>query len=254
MDDVRRLGARTRSAVFAPIGDVGRAAGVERRLAEAIRSGILTDGERLPSESDLATRLGVATVTAREALVGLRSRGLVTTVRGRGGGSFVVGPRHDDDAELRRWLGSMTRVELVDRGTLYSANLAGCAELAAERAVPDDVRELRAVLATVDDDPGGRAPVDVGAWRHVDIELHLTLAALTASARLSRAMMRLEADFGVLLRLPFGSDAHRTRVRRHQVAVVDAVETGDAEAARARIRRRVREALEDLAELGAAVS
>jgi len=71
-----------RAAIFAPIGDEGRALLVERRLAEAIRSGMLVDGERLPSESELAHLFGVALVTAREALVALREQGLVTTVRG----------------------------------------------------------------------------------------------------------------------------------------------------------------------------
>ena len=51
---------RSRSAIFAPLGDVGRAQRVEQRLADAIRSGLLTDGERLPSEQELAAMLGVA--------------------------------------------------------------------------------------------------------------------------------------------------------------------------------------------------
>ncbi|MFI5429404.1 winged helix-turn-helix domain-containing protein [Aeromicrobium sp. UC242_57] len=93
MATVRRASTRARSAIFAPIGDEGRAVRVENRLAEAIRSGVLADGERLPSEPELASMLGVATVTAREALVALRAQGLVTTTRGRGGGSFVAGPR-----------------------------------------------------------------------------------------------------------------------------------------------------------------
>ena len=46
--------ARLLSAVFQPIGDEGRAALVERRIAEAITGGVLHAGERLPSEQDLA--------------------------------------------------------------------------------------------------------------------------------------------------------------------------------------------------------
>src|SRR6478735_3578296 len=66
--------------------------------ADAIVAGVLRDGERLPSESELAKRLGVAVVTAREALVALRDKGLVLTRRGRDGGSFVT---HDRDAAAR---------------------------------------------------------------------------------------------------------------------------------------------------------
>ncbi|RYJ04142.1 MAG: GntR family transcriptional regulator, partial [Actinomycetales bacterium] len=63
MATVRRPATRARTAVFAPIGDAGRAVRVEQRLEQAIRSGILSDGERLPSEPELAAMPGVATVT-----------------------------------------------------------------------------------------------------------------------------------------------------------------------------------------------
>ena len=47
MTEVRGPGSRARSAIFAPLGDVGRAGLVEQRLTEAIRSGVLVEGERL---------------------------------------------------------------------------------------------------------------------------------------------------------------------------------------------------------------
>ena len=64
-----------RHAVLAPLDRRGRVAEVERRLADAIRVGVFGDGDQLPSEAELAAQLGVATVTLREALVGLRRPG-----------------------------------------------------------------------------------------------------------------------------------------------------------------------------------
>jgi DNA-binding FadR family transcriptional regulator len=243
----RWLGSRARSAVFAPIGDLGRAAGVERRLDEAIRSGVLHDGERLPSETELANLFGVAVVTAREALLGLRSNGLITTVRGRGGGSFVRGPVGPDESELRAWLASMSRVDLADRGVQYSVVMTGCAELAAERATPDDVADLRGLLAGLDSDA-------VPVIRQADTELHLALAALTRSARLSREVMSLETEFGLLLRLPLTLPGKRRSLVRDAGAVVEAIEQRDPDAARDVMRLRVRRALGDVAELQAGVS
>ncbi len=242
MATVRRPTSRARTAVFAPIGDVGRATRVEQRLAEAIHSGLLDDGERLPSEPELASMLGVATVTAREALVALRAQGLVTTVRGRGGGSFVTRPQGTDDDVLQARLAAMTRVDLADRGVHYATILAGCAELAAERANAEEAEDLREIVL-----PEGQD--DVGAARHADSELHLALAALTHSARLARDVMRLETEFGVLLRLPLSSAQNRTSVRASQLALLDAVSDHDASAARHHMRTRVRQALGDLAEL-----
>ena len=47
-----------RSVVFAPLDGTGRAELVEQRLTDAIVSGVLRDGERLPSESELSRSLG----------------------------------------------------------------------------------------------------------------------------------------------------------------------------------------------------
>ena len=63
------------------------------RIGEAIGSGVLEPGERLPSEGELAARLAVAPMTLRQALAILRDAGFVETRRGRGGGSFVARTR-----------------------------------------------------------------------------------------------------------------------------------------------------------------
>lgn len=237
-----RHATRARGAVFAPLGDPGRAARVEQRLAEAIRSGLLADGERLPSESELAAMLGVATVTAREALVGLRAQGLVTTVRGRGGGSFVTRPKHPDDAMLHSRLTKMSRVELRDRGAVYRVLLSGCAELAAQHADSADLELLGELLV----DPGVDDP---SVWRHADSELALSLAALTQSARLTRELVRHEADFGTLLRMPLRDPEHRAEVAERHRSLLTALEAHDAQGARQTVQQHVDDAVGRLVEI-----
>jgi len=244
MTTARRSSTRTRSAIFAPIGDEGRAERVEKRLAQAITSGVLTDGERLPSEPELASMLGVATVTAREALVALRSQGLVTTTRGRGGGSFVTRPKHPNDEILKNRLALMTRVELRDRGTLYAVILGGCAELAARHADPNDIEGLRELLLSEGDN-------DVDQWRHAEAELYLSLAALTQSARMTRELVRLESEFGALLRMPYSDPNFRAAALAHNTAIVDAIEKRDGDEARNGVRDQVNAALEWVAEMHA---
>lgn len=74
--------SRLRTAAFAPIGEEGRTEQVVSRIVQAISVGAFTEGERLPSETELSGLLGVAVVTVREALGALRHRGLIETRRG----------------------------------------------------------------------------------------------------------------------------------------------------------------------------
>jgi GntR family transcriptional repressor for pyruvate dehydrogenase complex len=61
------------------------------QLATAIRLGVFVTGEQLPPERELADRHGVvARNTLRDAIAALRAPGLVSTRRGRGGGSVVT--------------------------------------------------------------------------------------------------------------------------------------------------------------------
>src|SRR5262249_57906050 len=122
--------------VLAPLEESGgRAELIARRLGEAIRVGLILDGEKLPPESDLAARFGVSTVTLREALTILREQGLVSTRRGRRGGSFAHAPA-DPTEPLRRFSVNDLRDLADQRGAISGA----AARLAAERAVPEEVR------------------------------------------------------------------------------------------------------------------
>src|SRR5439155_3834742 len=56
---------------------------IQQGLSEQIRSGELKPGELMPSEQEIAARLGVSRMTARQALKSLFSRGLAFSQRGR---------------------------------------------------------------------------------------------------------------------------------------------------------------------------
>lgn len=79
-------------------------------LREAIRSGQLAAGDRLPTGKDLATSSGVAVMTARQALNVLRAEGLIRTVHGRG--AFVMTPSDGPSADpttLRALIDELTK-------------------------------------------------------------------------------------------------------------------------------------------------
>lgn len=232
-----RSGAVARAAVFAPLEVGGRAELVTQRLTDAIVLGVLRDGERLPSESVLARQLGVATVTAREALETLRGKGLVETRRGRDGGSFVTfasgGHARLQDERLR----GLSRVQLRDMGVHYAAIAGMAAELAADRAADEDVLNLRRIVETID-------VASEGASRRGQGKFRLEVSALSQSARLVREELRLQAEFGPLLWLCLRNPGYRDRCRVTQGEVVDAIEAQDGEAARRLTVRQVTDAID----------
>lgn len=215
-----------RSVVFAPLHEHGRAELVERRLADAIATGVLVDGERLPSEAELARSLRVAVVTAREALEALRRRGLVQTRRGREGGSFVT---YDIDTALARTderLREHSRVELRDLALHVGAIAGMAAEVAADRASADDIANLDAIAHTADRSSAGPARRVVGQFQ-------LEVAAISQSPRLVREEVRLQAESGPILWLCLREQEYRDRSAHAHHLVFAAIRDGDAAAARA---------------------
>lgn len=211
-------------ALFTPLDAGGRAGTVTRRLAKAIRLGLLLDGERLPAESDLAAQLGVSTVTLREALAALRTMGLVETRRGRAGGSFVRVPA-DQPARLERPLRLLSVHEITDIGDHRAAIGGAAARLAAERALPADVAALT--------EHAGRLPAAgaVTDRRRADARLHIEIAAAAQSPRLTREEMDLWSEVGDLVWLPM-SEQDVAQASREHAALVSAIEARDAPLAR----------------------
>jgi DNA-binding FadR family transcriptional regulator len=196
------------------------------RLVQAIKLGMVADGDRLPPERELAERLQVSRVTLREAIGALRDAGYLESRRGRSGGTFVVypgGPGADrpDPAQVAREMGDALHDALDFRRVLEP----GAAGLAAARTLSaGDRQRLVAALATAQ---------DRGPTRRVnDSRLHLAIAAASGSPSLAAALAdvqltldRLLAAIPVIKRNLDHSDAQHDRV-------VDAILHGDPGAAR----------------------
>lgn len=216
-----------RTAVFAQLAGTGagRVEQVVQRLTDAIVLGVLAPGERLPNETQLAKRFGVALATAREGLSILRENGLVETRRGREGGSFVTPPDAPHSNYLTVRLGGLSRVNLQDMGLYYSVITAGAAAQAATRASDSDIEGLRAWLDATDYESEGAA-------RKAEGRFHLELAVLSQSARLVREQIRLQAEFGPLLWYGLKDAEYRRGTSRYHREIVSAIVERDPSRAR----------------------
>ncbi|WP_223281253.1 FadR/GntR family transcriptional regulator [Streptomyces antnestii] len=229
--------------VFTPVDTLARVDAVVRRLGDAIDLGLLTDGEQLPGESDLAAQLGVSTVTLREALMALRQRGLVTTRRGRGGGSFVTVPDGPAEDRLLARLADWSTEELRDLADHWAAVSGAAARLAARRTEPADLRQLQRSLAEL------VHAEDSGARSRVYGRFHVELAAAAQSARLTREEVTLQTEVGALLRLVLCDDRFlRDAADRHR-AVISAVHDGAGDRARDLAEQCVQASMARLVEL-----
>lgn len=184
-------------AVLSPLDGGGpRTDAVVARISAAIGLGVMADGTQLPSEIELATQLGVSTMTLREALAVLREQGLVETRRGRGGGSFV---RANAELLTNRSLARLqeyTVQDLRDLGDEQFAVAGAAAVLAARRAVAADVDRLNALALRLAE---SKDPVHA---RRADSRFQIEVAVISQSARLTRAEVGLQAELSEMRWLP----------------------------------------------------
>ncbi|OXM63928.1 GntR family transcriptional regulator [Amycolatopsis vastitatis] len=210
-------------ALFRPVRAGNAFEETVERLLQAIRLGVVGAGERLPSERELAERLGVSRVTLREAIRALSDAGYVESRRGRYGGTFVneslPGPERSPG-------GKVDAVALEDALSLRYVLETGAAEMAAARSLsPADRQHLTGTLAEA-------ASAELDDYRRKDSRLHLAIAEVTASGSLTTAMADARSRVNQLLDriplLPPNLDHSNTQ---HE-AIVDAILAGDAPAAR----------------------
>ncbi|MEV4330157.1 FCD domain-containing protein [Streptomyces sp. NPDC049597] len=194
------------------------------QILQLLRLGLVSGGERLPAERELAERMGISRVTLREVLKVLTDQGLVESRRGRYGGTFVLHrPDSQGEDELRRRLAG---VDVDDTLRFREVLEVGAAGLCATHGLTDEGAErLRTALAATHDAP-------LAEYRRQDTLLHLTLAELSGSPSLTAQYAAVRATLNDLL------DCIPLLVRnlehsQHQhAALVEAVLEGDADAAR----------------------
>ncbi len=196
----------THAVIFSPIGQSSRSDQIVQRLANAIVSGLLEANEQLPNEADLARMMGVSHITIREALNTLRANGLVYTVRGRNGGSFVANSI-DKQASSQHPFNLISTEYLSDLGEWHCAIFCHAAKLAATRMTPNDIATLTQFVDTLEQASSAEMR------SQADMRCLLTIAANSQSARIASQELIIQSEWASLVTLLYKSDAaHHTTV------------------------------------------
>jgi GntR family transcriptional regulator, transcriptional repressor for pyruvate dehydrogenase complex len=199
------------------------------RLATAIKLGFLPPGGQLPPERELARQLEISRTTLRQALTALTQSGLVTTSRGRRGGTFVADPlplpprprRVFDEEELRAFLDHRLAVE------------TGVAIRAAERCVRADLEALVELTVVMDE------ATEFESYRQADLRFHMGLAEAAHSPRLLESMAEIQSELDEVIELvPHPQEVLRRSNDQHR-ALIELLRKGDADGAAKAIRKHV---------------
>ena len=158
-----------------------------RQIADTISSEISTSvyapGQKLPTESELATRFGVNRHTVRRAVASLQDVGLLRVEQGRG--TFVSDtPEAPLCVQLQLMLrhggnGASAQEEQDEWAHLLEVRRVlevAVAEKAARKAGTDDIAAMEAALAAMRENPG-----EPTGYVDADLAFHRALAAATGN-------------------------------------------------------------------------
>jgi GntR family transcriptional regulator, transcriptional repressor for pyruvate dehydrogenase complex len=197
---------------------------VARRLLDEVTAGDHRAGTRLPSERRLAESLGVGRSAIREAIAVLEVLGIVE-VR-VGSGTYVRGTISDLLPQAIDWglmLGERHTRDLVETRQHLEAVTA---RLAARRATDDDVARLRARL-----DRMRETAQSVTDFIEADVEFHLEVARIAGNTVLRDILHSVRALLRVWIQRAVGADGDTAATLVEHVAVFEAIERKDPDAA-----------------------
>jgi GntR family transcriptional repressor for pyruvate dehydrogenase complex len=202
------------------------------RIRQMIFSGQIKPGEMLPPRKDLAVTFAVGIATIHEAVKSLAAVGLLESRPGKG--TWVSNNALDSVIHPSMIVNRFGRIDTM---TIYEARLAlelSLAELAAEKATPEEVEQMFAAL-----DAAHKVIDDDDAFVQADWEFHLLVAHATRNVLL-QAFYNLSRELLLefireAIRLPHVKE-EASKLHRAQV---EAIARHDVEGARTAAREHM---------------
>jgi GntR family transcriptional repressor for pyruvate dehydrogenase complex len=204
------------------------------QLFQLIRDGIWKVGDRLPSEKELAERLGVGRSTVREALQNLMAINVIESSAGARTVIKAPTPGEIFRSELVAYLiGDRAAAELLEARAMIEP---ACARLAAMRAQDDDFERVQAVLDRHEAALQAGEPVhELGAAFHLEV---VRCAGNRVAETFMRSILDLLTARGRLADRIAGARERELADHRRLLAVL---RTRDPEAASQAMLRHIRD-------------
>lgn len=194
-------------------------------LRRQIDEGEWREGTRMPTETELAASFGVSRPVVREALVQLRSKGIIDSRRGSG--SVVIAA---NGAPRRSYSPIENVADLISAFEFRLTIECDAAAFTALRGKPQDLAEIISAHEKFKSD------LSESDFGDLDLAFHIAIAKGTGNKLFEATLsmlnpqillgMRLVGEFSLI-----GSTTRAQTVYREHALVVDAIKSGDAQAA-----------------------
>jgi GntR family transcriptional regulator, transcriptional repressor for pyruvate dehydrogenase complex len=214
---------------FTPVSSGARLSDqVAEQLTAEIKQGRLMPGDKLPTEARLVEQFEVSRTVVREAVSRLKSLGLVDSRQGSGvfvSQKLPFAPLH---FEVRQAASQEAVVQMVEVRRALEAEVAA---LAAERRSADDIRAIQQAVKALNAavETGGNGVAE-------DVKFHRAIADATRNPFLIQTLEYLGQFLHGATQVTRANEARRVdfaaEVQTEHQAILQAVEAGDAEAAR----------------------
>jgi GntR family transcriptional regulator, transcriptional repressor for pyruvate dehydrogenase complex len=201
---------------------------VAEQLATEIKQGRLMPGDKLPTEARLVAQFEVSRTVVREAVSRLKSLGLVDSRQGSGVFVNPQLPFAPLNFEARHAVSQEAVIQMVEVRRALEAEVAA---LAAERRTARDIRAIQQAVKALD-----AAVVSGGDGVTEDVKFHRAIADATRNPFLIQTLEYLGQFLHGATRVTRANEARRmdlaAEVQTEHQAILQAVEAGDAHAAR----------------------
>lgn len=218
------------SVVFKPIRPKKLSEEIVDQIKELIARGELQPGQRIPSERELATLLGVSRPSVREAIMVLEAMGFLDSRQG--GGTYVrslaeqaMGDPLTMMVEKKgpRMLHALTEVRMgLETWSAY---------LAAKRAEDSEIERLRELFAIMEEQ------AETGGWdAEIDAQFHLTITEASHNTLqihvLNTIQELFKAHIMVALSEFYSKEGYVELLISHHRDIMEAIAARDPERAR----------------------
>lgn len=198
-------------------------------------------GDRLPTELELVDQFGVSRSTLREAMKVLSAENVV--VIRQGSGTFVSHGTGIGEDPLGLNFTNQNKLikNLFETRMLIEPNIAA---LAAQRATPEDIRNLKSLVMEMD-----RAQVNSPGMAEMDVQFHTAVAECTHNDVLIRVVPIINESIRRSHVETHDDPESFKRAKRSHMGIYKAIAEGEYMNARFLAERHVWETLDDIKDL-----